>query len=59
MNNADIAKKLRGVFKVITDEAAKNEQFAANIAAARASTSTGMRTVVTADFFMLSLYLFY
>ena len=34
MNNADIAKKLRGVFKVITDEAAKNEQFAANIAAA-------------------------
>ena len=34
LGNADIIKKLRSVFKVITDEATHNEQFAANIATA-------------------------
>ena len=34
MGNADAVKKLRKLFKAITDEAARNEKFAADVAAA-------------------------
>ena len=34
MNNTDAVKKLRAVFKAVTDEAAQNEEFAAKLAKA-------------------------